>query len=321
MNKNTLRKIALPLLVSIVAFMAFFMSASSIKAQDDPITDKLAETKADVTKLLNIKDDTTLSADQKQQMEIDLNKQIISNVLDVALNQVSSVQDQLSKVTIPDSDEWKAVENYLSGTLKNDQQYYQDSQNTFSSSTDMTLDDLKAFAKNLNDKKTNQIDPDIQRANLVIAELNTSDILSVTDSRLSKVSSDVDKIYNKGLTQNQTLRDLYNQAAGYVSDAHTYDDQARQMIINVYTATSSTSTKDFISSLKDKIAKNKEEAAKALSDISAPDSTSTSTQDFSATQQDLDNYLANLVSKVYGNIKSAYDVFVKMSVNINQYLK
>lgn len=252
-------------------------------------------------------------------METDLNRKIISNVLGISLAQIGPVQDQLNDAPLPESDEWKAVKSYLSGVLKQDQQYYQNSQEIFNTSTVMSLDDLKAFAKKLDNKKTGEIDSDIQRANLIIAGLNTSDILSVTDSRLSKVSSDVDKIYNKNLTKNPALKNLYDKAAKYISDAHSYDDQARQMIINVYTSATSTSAQDFVSSLKAKIAKNKEAAAHALADIST--STSTSTPDFSATQQDLDNYLANLITKVYSNVKSAYDTFIEMSVNINQYLK
>jgi hypothetical protein len=319
MSRSLFKKIALPILIASAVFMAFFGLAPIAKAQDDIIASKLAETKDDVTKLLNLKDDATLSADQKRQMEMDLNRKIISNIIDIALTQVVYVQDQLKKVSIPDSEEWRAVDGYLSDMLEQDQKYYQDIQKNFNDSANITLDDLKAFAKNLNNKKTGQIDPDIQRANLIIAELNTSDILLVTDSRLSKVSSDVSKIYSKNLTKNQALKNLYDQAAKYVSDAHSYDDQARQMIINVYTSIGSTSTKDFVSSLKERIVKNKEDAARALSNIST--STSTSIQNFDATQGDLDSYLANLISKVYGNIKSAYETFVEMSVNINQYLR
>ncbi len=324
MKTTNIKKIFFSIIFCGLLSAAFFfniLKANAQEQQGDSLSDLISQTKDEVTQLLNLKDNTTLPSDQKQQQETDLNIKIISNVLNISLSQVSSTIGQFSSTTAPQGEDWTGVYAYVNNLLNNDYQYYQTAQDEFSaSSTVMTLDQLKSFAKDLNDKKTNQTDEDLQRINIIIAALNTPDILSIADDRLVKVSSDVKKIYDRNMTKNQTLKDLYNQASKYLSDAHDYNNQALDMILNTFTASSTTSTKDYVASLKDKISKSKEVAANALSDITSPDSTSSSTQNLSATPRDIDNYLANLVSNAYTNIKSAYDVFVKMSTNINKYL-
>ncbi len=324
MKTKNIKKIFLSSIFCSLLLTAFFVNISKANAQDQQsgsLSDIISQTKDEVNQLLNLKDDTTLSTDQKQKQETDLNIKIISNVLDISLSQVSSTIQQFASTTLPQGNGWSDVGEYINNLLNNDYQYYQNAQAEFNaSSTSMTLDQLKLFAKDLNDKKSGQTDQDLQRINIVIAALNTPSILSIADERLSKVSLDVKKIYDRNMTKNQTLKDLYDQASKYLSNAHDYNNQALDMILNTFTASTTTSTKDYVTSLKDKISKNKEIAANALSDISSPDSNSSSTQDFSASQEDMDNYLANLVSNAYTGIKSAYDVFVKMSTNINKYL-
>jgi len=304
--------------VALLAITALFVFGifSRVYAQDDAINSKLSETKDDITKLLNIKDDLTLNPAQKENLEIELKRKIISNVLEISLDQVETAKSQLDKISMPETDEWNSVRDYLSNLLNKDSQYYQDTQNIFNDSPGLNLNELSSFVKKLEEKKSTDIDLDLQKVNVIMAELSMSDILSVTDDRLAKVSSDINKIYSKKLTQNQTLKKMFNQASEAVKKAHDLDDQARSMIINVYTNDTGTSTRDFVSALKEKILKSKEGAFAA---------SSTSTADnkikLTVTSQDLDNYLADLATQAYNSIKNAYDIFVKMSINVKTYLK
>lgn len=304
--------------VALLAITALFVFGifSRVYAQDDAINSKLSETKDDITKLLNIKDDTTLNPAQRENLEIELKRKIISNVLDVSLNQVQTTKSQLDKISMPETDEWNSVRDYLSNLLNKDIQYYQDTQNIFNDSTGLNLNELGSFVEKLEEKKSTDIDLDVQKVNVIIAELNMSDILSVTDDRLAKVGSDINKIYSKKLTQNQTLKKMFNQVSDAVKKAHDLDDQARSMIIDVYTNDTGTSTKDFVLALKEKILKSKEE-------ILVASSTSTTDNEIklTVTSQDIDNYLADLATQAYDSIKNAYDIFVKMSLNVKTYLK
>jgi len=304
--------------VALLAITALFVFGifSRVYAQDDAINSKLSETKDDVTKLLNVKDDTTLNPAQKEILEIELKRKIISNVLDISLDQFQTIKNQLDKISMPKTDEWNSVQDYLSNLLNKDIQYYQDTQNIFNDSTGLNLNELSSFVEKLEEKKLTDIDLDVQKVNVIMAELNMSDILSVTDDRLAKVGSDINKIYSKKLTQNQTLKKMFNQASDAVKKAHDLDDQARSMIINVYTNDTGISTKDFVSALKEKILKSKEEVL-----IASSTSTIDNEIKLTVTSQDLDNYLADLATQAYDSIKNAYDIFVKMSANVKEYLK
>jgi hypothetical protein len=337
-NMNT-KKIAI-IACAFLAAVSLGLLSVKANAQDDVVSSKLSETQSDVTKLLNVKDDTTLTDQERERMEIDLKKKIISDVLDVSLNQIQTSQDQLGKLNLPGSDDWSSVKGFFNKNLETSKAYYQDTQDKLNSVDGSTLSGLNDLAKSLQDKKSSEIDPIIQRLNVVAATVNISDIISVADDRLSKVSADVSKIYSKKLTENMTLQTLLDQASGYVKKAHDFQDRALSTIINVYTSDTGTSTKDFVLSLKENLLKDKENAL--LTSATATTTTSTDIKLFSSTapltsstttstdeslvkptisQADIDNYLASLTMGAYDSIKSAYDVFVKMSSNVNKYLQ
>jgi hypothetical protein len=281
---------------------------------DDSINAKLSQTKNDVTKLLKIQDDMTIPAGPKQQMEIDLRREIISNVLDVAQSQLSDIQNQLSSSTLPQSDEWNNVRSYLLNTLTQDELYYRDTQSSLQNNQNMTPTDLKNLARSLEAMKSNNIDKDIARVDNVLAAVNINSVLSVADDRLSKVGIDINRIYSNKLTQNQTLETLYNQASDNLKNAHRLNDDANQAILNLYTSTTTTSTDEFVAALKEKILIQKISSIENQYPL-------TDTSTIRVTQDDIDSYLANTVSEAYSNIKAAYDVFVNMSVNVKKYLQ
>ncbi len=281
---------------------------------DDSINAKLSQTKDDVAKLLKIQDDMTIPTGPKQKMEIDLRREIISNVIDVAQSQLSDVQNQLSSSTLPKNDEWNNVRNYLLNILNQDSSYYDNTQSSLQDNQDMTAADLKSFARALEAMKSNNIDKDVARANNVLAAVNINSVLSVADDRLSKVGIDVNRIYSNKLTQNQALRNLYNQAAENLKNAHALNDDSSQAILNLYTSTTTTSTDEFVATLKEKILSQKISSIEAQYPL-------TDTSTIRVTQDDIDSYIANTVSEAYNNIKNAYDTFINMSVNVKKYLQ
>jgi hypothetical protein len=295
-----------------IAALFVFGAFSQASAQNDVINNKLSETKDDVNKLLNIRDDASLTASQKERLEIELKIKIIYNVIDVSLNQVQTAREQLEKISVPDTDEWKNTKEFLFNLLDQGKKYYLDTRKAFEDAAGMGSADLNDFAKKLEAKKTSDIDLDVQKVNVVIAELNVGSVLSVADERLAKVSSDVDKIYGKKLAKNPSLKNLLGQASDAVKKAHDLDDQARSIIINIYTDDASTSTINFISALKEKILSDKEKTVSASSTAAKAKPT--------VTQHDLDDYLADLTTQAYGSIRNAYEIFVKMSVNVKKYL-
>lgn len=309
------------LLVGLFVATAIITGAFGAKSAfaDNSINDKLSQTKEDVAKLLKIQDDTTIPSDQKQEMEIDLRREIISNILDVSQSQLNDTQYLLSTSTLPEGDEWNNVRDYLLSALSRDDSYYNETKKSLDDSQDMTLSDLRDFAKALESMKSDTIDKDVARVNNVLAAANINNILSVADSRLTKVGSDINKIYSNKLTKNQTLKTLYSQSSENLKNAHQLDDAARQAIINIYTSTTTTSTIAFVNDLKEKILTQKESSLETASSPST-DSLSASSV-IKVTREDFDYYVANAVAGAYNSIKTAYDIFVKMSVNVKKYLQ
>lgn len=293
-----------------------------------PVPDKLSETQQEVSQLQAVKDDTTLSDSQKESEEIQLRRKIISNVLDVSLSQIEDARSQVGNLSFPSSSgAWEKVKDYLNKDLDDSQQYYEDRQKELADNYYMPNDQLKSLAKSIEDEKSGVIDQSIQRVNIISALLNIPRVLSVADQRLTKVKADISKIYSQNLTENPALQNLLDHASSEISDAHSRNDEALTIAINLYTDDSSTSTKDFIKELGKKITVLWE--SQSTSTVASA-STSTSSDSSNDNLQgsvtvvtfgNMENYLSNTIATSYTDIKSAYDIFVEMSVNVKDYLK
>ena len=306
------------LICSISTITLLAIGCSFANAQSEKIQEKLSQTQQDVTKLLNIKDDTSISEEKKISLEIELKKKIISDVINISLDQIANAQSQLDDLKIPDSQEWKSVRDYFQKIIDQTRDYYEDRRKEFDNKETWTLDDVKVFAKAMEEKRSLEIDKNLKRINSLILTVNVSQILNLADERLSKISSDVDRIYTKKLTKNPTLKTMLEGAAANVKKSHDLNDEAYQVVLNLYTEDKSTSTQDFILNLKKKIVDIKE--FEAL--IDSKTKTEPIKIDSSLiTNEDLDGYLISLTSQTYNQIKSAYETFVKMSVNVKSYLK
>lgn len=297
-----------------------------------PVPDKLSETQQEVSQLQAVKDDTTISDSQKESEEIQLRRKIISNVLDISLSQIEDARSQVDNLSFPSGPSgggtWEKVKDYLNKGLDDSQQYYEDRQKGLADNYYMPNDQLKSLAKSIGDEKSGVIDQSIQRVNIISALLNIPRVLSVADQRLTKVKADISKIYSQNLTENPALQNLLDHASSEISDAHSHNDEALTIATNLYTDDSSTSTKDFIKELGKKItvlwkSQSTSTADSASTSTTYSDSSNNNLQGSApaVTFGNMENYLSNTIATSYTDIKSAYDTFVEMSVNVKDYLK
>lgn len=288
--------------------IALLTSAVPVWAQSPDIEQKLSTTKDDLQKLATIKDDTTLSAEQKAELELKLKKSIIADVIDVSKTQVLEMKKRVSDAILPDSDEWDAIKETLTKSLENATDTLEKSQDTLTQST--TLDELKNVAKEIEATKTAVIDPLLTQANNIAVTASIDSILKLTDQRLEKIGVDINNIYEKKLTKNQSLRKMFDQASVSAKNAHQYNDQATTIVFNLYTPNQGTSTKLFIEKLSTDLALAYEKELDASSTEKRP-----------SEEVLINQHIEELVTKALSQIRGTYDIFMKMSTNVKAYLK
>lgn len=300
------------LLVSIFGLIGvILLSPVFAYAQSPEIEKKLGETKQQLQELAQLKDNTALPATEKVQQEIELRKTILENVLTIAHDQLQDITTQLDSVTFPDSEEWKNVKEYLVESNTSFLSYYETQQAALASAT--SVEALKEIAKDIEKKKTEEIDPHVRRVTTVMNILSMDGILMLGDDRRDKIKSDIEKIYSQKLVKDNDLRDLFNEASLSLSQSHEYLNTAKQIVLHLY-ADTSTSTLQFTETLKKKIVQERNEQLRQT----APPYTIFTVSDI--TSDDIDGYLRSIIRQSAQSVQKTYDIFLQMSLLVREYL-
>lgn len=300
------------LFVFMAVLAVFSFSNNKVWAQTSEIDQKLNETKAEVQKLADIKDKTDISDEEKGKLEIESKTKIILDVVDVSVAQIKDLESKFLSSNFPESDEWKAIKEEYTKEISSYFDFYKEEQDKIKKG-DLDLNKIKEIAKEIELKKIQEIDLGAKEISNIIVVLSISDILKLADQRIDKVGADVSKIYDKNLTKANVLRDLYADARSLVLKSRQLNDTSKQVIVNLYSIDKSTSTKEFVDGLMNSL-KEKEKMAKLKYDNEGK-------LIIKSDDQLMDEYLESLVVESLDTIKQAYDVFVKMSVNVKEYLK
>lgn len=300
------------LFVFMAVLAVFSFSNNKVWAQTSEIDQKLNETKAEVQKLADIKDKTDISDEEKVKLEIESKTKIILDVVDVSVAQIKDLESKFLSSNFPESDEWKAIKEEYTKEISSYFDFYKEEQDKINKDG-LDLIKVKEIAKEIELKKIQEIDLGAKEISNIIVVLSISDILKLADQRIDKVGADVSKIYDKNLTKANVLRDLYADARSLVLKSRQLNDTSKQVIVNLYSIDKSTSTKEFVDGLMNSL-KEKEKMAKLKYDNEGK-------LIIKSDDQLMDEYLESLVVESLDTIKQAYDVFVKMSVNVKEYLK
>jgi hypothetical protein len=305
-------------------------------ADTTAIQGRLSQTQQEVNKLFQLMDQSGIPDMQKQQLEIDIKKKIIADVIAVSNEQIDTVRDEIKNAPFPQTSDWQKVSDGLNASLDADQSYYQTVTDAIATNPELTNDDIRSIASALENKKTNIIDPGIKHIETVLASLNIKNILTIADARQKKVGTDIDKIYAKNLTKNQGLKTAYQKASSLIADAHAANDTAQSVTLNIYADQNDSSTQDFMRNLYKEITQWEASSTSASStpanaDASTnatastataivPDATATTTPSAKPTTNQMRSYVEALVLQSLNDIQSAYSIFMQMSKDVKKYL-
>ncbi len=314
-----------PILVAAGFLFFVFSGPMMAPAHAATIQDQLSQTQQEVTKLFQLMDQSGIPDMQKQQLEIDIKKKIVTDVIAVSEAQVDAVREEVKQAPFPQTADWQRVIDGFNAILDADEHYYQTISDTITTNPGMTNDDIRSIASAMEERKTSTIDPDIKHIETVLATFNVQNILDIADAREKKVGSDVDKIYTKNLTQNQGLKTAYQQASSLIADAHHSNETAQSITLNMYADQNDSGTQEFMHGLY------KEIVQWEASSTPANDANATSTPDAGAGAMEntatstpsvpqMRAYVESLVVQSLNDIQKAYAIFMQMSQNVKKYL-
>ncbi len=304
--------------ILLVTLLILTFSVSPLFAQSSQIEDKLSDTKTKVEQLIEIKDDIDVSDEEKAQAELTIKKAVLLDILDLGILQLENLKKKLDKISFPDTQEWEEIRASLYERIDGHIAYYQETKGVVDND-EIELEDIKAMAQSIKEQKTSAIDPTIRNINDIIIVFSIADILSLGDQRLEKISSDIAKIYNKNLTKNQDLRELFVDASDVLEQAHTVNNRSKEIILHLYSPTTSTSTTEFLGELALSLDPT---ATSTFIDVPEYDeATSTIKVLFDTASELIRERIRGLVVESLGKVRETYSIFITMSIRAQNLLE
>lgn len=323
MKRFNFKNLVIIVLITVVCGLFYF--GGGARAEESSLNQKLSDTKDSVNELLELKDNDLISPQEKEKMEISIRKKIILKVIDLSKSQLIDLQKKLDSAKVPDSDDWKLVKEDFAKKTESFIKYYDESDKFISEGGDISLEEIKSLAKKIEDKKAGEIDPEVKKMNNVVVIFGISDILGLVDERFNKIKLDINKVYEKKLVKDQSLMDLFKKSSTIIEESRALSDKSKEVVLNIYSDQSATTTKEFIKGLKEEIFEgiesklDKNDSEKSDKNASSTESAIESAEDVS--WKEIDSYLNDLIINSLGGVRQAYEVFIKMSLNIKKFIQ
>ncbi len=217
-------KISLAILTAVTALQPAL-------AVETPKPDAVNPVETSVNELLTVRDDTSLSDEDKLLKEFELRGKILSEVLTLSLDEVSKLTakiDALPEFT-EESPERKLRDEFKAA-LEGYATYYTDQSKKLALLT--TIEQVKSLAQEIKDYRDNTYNPQIKEiVNFVLLFYN-EDVLKVANTRLDKISADIKKLEKLGYIKTGAFANELKLAAQTLSDARALLEEAKNAVLN-----------------------------------------------------------------------------------------
>ncbi|OGY60923.1 MAG: hypothetical protein A3F99_01690 [Candidatus Colwellbacteria bacterium RIFCSPLOWO2_12_FULL_43_11] len=183
-----------------------------------------------VNELLEIRDDTTLTEEEKLVKEFNGRKNILTEVITLSLDEIIKLKDKLKALgEFEDQSDEKLLQDKFNSSLDGYDAYYKDQTKKLETLT--TIDEAKSLAQSIKDYRENTYNPEVQSAVDFILVFYNDDVLKTANSRLDKMSGDINKLEKLGYLKAGTFSAKLKEARETLADANDMNKRAKEAIL------------------------------------------------------------------------------------------
>jgi len=194
---------------------------------------KTATTQIDQSReqLLDVKDDTVLSPEDKLQKEIAARVNIVTDALSLSLQEISNLEYSMSKLPqFAANSREDALSRGFMADLKTFRDYYTAKEAEISKAT-FTLDDIKNFAKTIIDYRDTVYNPKVAGVVDFTLLFYNEDALAIAKTRLVKISADIKKLEKLGIIKTDYFKTGIDKISDLLKDSGALNLKARTIIL------------------------------------------------------------------------------------------
>jgi len=183
-----------------------------------------------VNELLTVRDDTSLSDEDKLLKEFELRKKILSEVLTLSIDEVAKLTAKVDALPeFAENSREKELRDEFKAVLETYTAYYTEQSKKLAELT--KIDETKSLAQEIKDYRDNIYNPQIQKiVNFVLLFYN-DDVLKIANTRLDKISADIKKLEKLGYIKAGIFASELKLAAETLSAARALLEEAKSAVL------------------------------------------------------------------------------------------
>jgi hypothetical protein len=309
-------------LIAIFSVVSILLSCNQavLAAETDTNTEDLNQS---VNQLIEVKDDKSISETERLDKELEARKQVVKNALTLSLKEISGLETSLKALKSKD----ERVVAFQKGSLE----YLESAKAFYEEKTELVdsikdLEEIKSLAQTIKDYRDSGYNAITERINNFLLLNQTDGLIKVAQTRWTKIDADLNKLERGQFISYGYFDANMEKAQKYINDAANLSAEAKEQIL-----------KEFEEELKIKEAAEsaipaennntpitmlgggagEKESSDLKNQLSAPTS---STEKIEPTETSVVNP-KELAEASLTNLKSSYDVFLKISQSVKKILQ
>ena len=223
---NKLLKIITSVLVSGIVAMLFF---SLTAFAQETLKSTLKEVSEKSDKIVEIKENPKLSAEEKTAQEIQARKDVVYKTMELTALEDENLKNKLNSIENL-SEEEIIARDYLLKLLGENLKTYEIIKNRLDNAP--TNKEIKQLAKDFNNWRIFSYNQKSEKVIAFVAIFQQKKILAVAESRLQKMSGGIDKIKDTESLKKDLL-EILQESAGILNEAKLNNDKALETMLSL----------------------------------------------------------------------------------------
>lgn len=269
----------------------------------------LSAPKAHATELLpplvntaSAKEESPRQDKNQDVLTVDERRVILQEIISSSQDEINSLKDALNGLKLDDT--WSIARDHFLDTLATSSDYYKNIGERLDQN-DISLEDIKAIAKELKEWRESTYAPKLKEIGNLILISQVENVHTIVQERDAKISNDIKKLDRQKLVNTDALKKYLSSAERSIRSAQLANDKAKDLYFTISVAPLQH---------KKPTATSTEQLPEEL--ISSPEAVSPATPSIS--KNDIQDEIRDLAKGSIKELKTAYELFFKMNDRIRK---
>jgi len=225
--KKALKAITIVIIILITLSLGLspiFAAQENLQAPNKDVANKVDE-------LVELKDDSTLSDQDKEIKEIRIRKEALGKIAGLSLLEIKNLEGRINSLNFESGAQTEIKEMFLK-ILDNNTKYSKDLK-IKTENDELTLEEVKNLAQEYKDWRDGNYNKYVKKLTVFILTFQEKNVLETANIRLEKIMVDLGKLESANLVKKEDTWKYIDSAMKSLTNAQIFNSNAEKIIIDI----------------------------------------------------------------------------------------